>query len=254
MQVGGGLHTLGRALSVELARRNRRSLRLALGSQRWGNASRALASPSRLCRMDSTCSRNAIPSYLLPRAACASSSWSAEPDRSEGAAQQRDAADKHATTSDGARLQLISVFDGPTDMSANDYKGTLSRRLKTVGWLCATGVALVILDSALVLPTLPEAWWRPAQPLQVDTSTMHLDFRMMTHMSLLGWLGGWGYMGGLLWLPIAVTRMVKGWLNGQHANRADLAVLGTLCGLVLGSIALVHLTPLRDVSFCHFVL
>jgi hypothetical protein len=133
-------------------------------------------------------------------------------------------------------------------------RNLLSRWLTVTGWLCAFGVALVIIDAALLLPRLPETWWQPEQVTQVTSGNALLDLRLMTHMSLWGWAGSWGYLGALVWLPLAVVRIVKGRRHGQSMTRPDRALCTSVLVLVVACVGLVHFTPLRYVSFCHFVL
>jgi hypothetical protein len=122
--------------------------------------------------------------------------------------------------------------------------------MQVVGWLCILGVSLVILDLVRLLPLLPEHWWRPEQPPALDPQGgMTFDLRMMTVDSGLAWLGGWGYLAALIWIPTAIVRAVRARSRGMITAPRERIVFVTLCLLMTVTWSLVHLTPLRYVSY-----
>src|SRR6266481_4252244 len=75
-----------------------------------------------------------------------------------------------------------------------------------------------------------------------DTRAMSVDFG-------LAWLGDWGYLGALVWIPTALTRAVLAWRRGRGSAASERILFLTLCSLMLATWRLMHLTPLRYPSY-----
>ena len=134
-------------------------------------------------------------------------------------------------------------------------RGIWGRKMQIAGCLCAVGVALVIFDLVRFLPDLPEDWWHPEQPPRVDAQGgMTFDTRAMSVDFGLAWLGDWGYLGALVWIPTALTRAVLAWRRGRGSAASERILFLTLCSLMLATWCLMHLTPLRYPSYNIFVL
>jgi hypothetical protein len=135
------------------------------------------------------------------------------------------------------------------------HPGIWGRKMQVVGWLCVVGVALVIFDLVSLLPHLPEAWWHPEQPPRLDQrGGMTFDLRTMSVDFGLAWLGDWGYLAALIWIPTAVARAVRARPLGLTSTPAERILFVTLCVLMTAASLLVHLTPLRYPSYNILVL
>ena len=121
----------------------------------------------------------------------------------------------------------------------------LGRRMTQVGWACAVGIALVLFDLLALLRSLPAAWWFPDAGPQVTPSGIGFDLRLMEVHFGLAWLGAWGYLVSLLWLPVAVTKLVRARSRTERATTQDRLVILTVALLLGVTTALHHLTPLR---------
>jgi hypothetical protein len=126
-----------------------------------------------------------------------------------------------------------------------ESRGRLSRRMRVVGWLCAFGIALMIYDLVRFLQWMPAEWWTQEQTARVPGSGLEIDGRLMWADLGLAWLGQWGYLGSLLWIPAAIVRGVQGSRTGVAALPVERILFTVVCLLLLAITALVHLTPLR---------
>jgi hypothetical protein len=113
-----------------------------------------------------------------------------------------------------------------------------------IGWLAATGCALVIVELVEILTFAPAEWWRP---LASDPSTGQLDLRATGIIcpGPIGWTGGWGYFVGLLRLPYTAWRAVRGARVGLHLTRHEWLLLALVTLLTCCVQVLFRGTPLR---------
>jgi hypothetical protein len=126
--------------------------------------------------------------------------------------------------------------------------------MRVAGWLCALGVALMIIDLLAFLPYLPSVWWLPEGPPQLDGKWIHFDLRIM-HADLgVAWLGQWGYLGSFIWLPWASLRAWHGGKAGRRARPSERILFVTLGTLLVAVSCLRHFTPLRYPNFNFFVI
>jgi hypothetical protein len=132
--------------------------------------------------------------------------------------------------------------------------GLLSRRMHVVGWLCALGIGLMIFDLVRFLPELPQHWWSPEKPPQLVGNGLQFDLRVMRADLGLAWLGQWGYLGALMWLPCASVRVWRATRAGRRASPSERILFATLCVLLVAISGLVHFTPLRYPTFNFFVI
>jgi hypothetical protein len=125
--------------------------------------------------------------------------------------------------------------------------GLFTRRMRVVGWLCALGAALLIYDLVTFLPYLPPDCWYPEQRPPYNATDMH--FRLLHVISVdfgLAWIGQWGYLGALVWIPVAIVRGVRGRGRGLRARSGECLLFVLVCTLVVATSALVHLTLRRS--------
>jgi hypothetical protein len=121
--------------------------------------------------------------------------------------------------------------------------GILSRRLRVIGWVCAAGIALMIFDLVMLLQSLPTEWW--TEERVVEAAGGGISLRIMWADLGLAWIGQWGYLASLIWVPTAIVRMVRRSRTGAVLLPAERILFVVLCSLLAIITALVHLTPLR---------
>ena len=127
----------------------------------------------------------------------------------------------------------------------------LSRRMRIAGWVCAAGIACVIIEMAMVLPYMLEEWSTP--PEQVELAPGQFDLRGLgvMHPGLLGWLGAWGYMATFIWIPLATWRGIQAKRRGVPSRSHERVVFVLVIALFLVAQALLRLTPLKY-EYCGF--
>jgi len=119
----------------------------------------------------------------------------------------------------------------------------LGKALSVIGWLCVVLVPLVILDMVDSLAYMPEAWWRPAEGTPLSLG--QFDLRMMVICpGFRGWLGGWGYLISLVWMPIAAWRAWRARRAGIGFVPQERILLLLIPTLFLAVQCLLRLTPL----------
>jgi hypothetical protein len=123
--------------------------------------------------------------------------------------------------------------------------GLLSRWMRVVGWLCAFGIALMMFDLVRFLQWIPAEWWSQEQTARAPGSGLEIAGRVMWADLGLAWLGQWGYLGSLLWIPAAIVWGVRGSRAGVVALPSERILFAVVCLLLIAITALVHLTPLR---------
>ncbi len=112
-----------------------------------------------------------------------------------------------------------------------------------LGCTCAALLPLAILDMAMQLPYMPEAWWQPEGKVQLPG-----QFDLRTTIICpgpIGWLGGWGYLLTLVWIPLAAYRVWHASRGGVPFRRSERVLLALIPTLVVVIELMVHLTPLR---------
>jgi len=113
-----------------------------------------------------------------------------------------------------------------------------------LGWICAVLLPLLIIDMAVQLPYMPEEWWRPAG--DVPLLPGHFDLRTMAICpGLVGWLGGWGYLFSLIWIPLAGFRGWRATRAGVRWQPSERILLVLIPTLIIVVELIQHLTPLK---------
>ncbi len=122
--------------------------------------------------------------------------------------------------------------------------GALGKPATILGCVCVVLLPLVILDMAMQLPYMPEQWWQPAS--EVTLAAGHFDLRTMVICpGPVGWLGGWGYIFSLIWIPLAGYRTWRAMRIGTPLQPLERILLATIPTLVIVIELGLHLTPLR---------
>jgi hypothetical protein len=112
------------------------------------------------------------------------------------------------------------------------------------GCLCAALLPLVILEMSIQLPYMPDRLWRPAGSVQLPLG--QFDLRMMVICpGPIGWLGGWGYLVALVWLPIAAYKAWRAWRQHIPFGSSERVLLVVVPTLLVMIELMFHLTPLR---------
>lgn len=125
-----------------------------------------------------------------------------------------------------------------------ERKAVLGRAARVLGCLVAILMPLVIVDMAQSLPLMPEAWWHP--PAEGALAPGQFDLRMMVICpGPLGWLGTWGYLISLLWVPIAAYQTWRGLRAGLVLMPLERILLVLVPTLIVVVQLLLRLTPLR---------
>jgi hypothetical protein len=110
------------------------------------------------------------------------------------------------------------------------------------------------LRSGQIPARVAQHWWSPEKPPQLVGNGLQFDLRVM-HADLgLAWLGQWGYLGALMWLPWASVRVWRATRAGRRASPSERILFVTLCVLLVAISGLVHFTPLRYPTFNFFVI
>jgi hypothetical protein len=65
------------------------------------------------------------------------------------------------------------------------------------------------------------------------------------HLGLVGWLGAWGYLAAIVWIPLAVWRARQARRRGLHLGSHARVLLVLVPTLFLVVQALLRLTPLK---------
>jgi len=121
----------------------------------------------------------------------------------------------------------------------------LRRPATVLGGVCAALLPLVTLDMAVRLPYMPEAWWRPVG--EVPLPPGHFDVRMMVICpDMPGWLGLWGYLFALVWIPLASYRTWRAIRAGVEFRPHERILLLLIPTLIVMIELTHHLTPLKD--------
>ncbi len=123
-------------------------------------------------------------------------------------------------------------------------KRVLGRVARAVGWWCVVGLALLIVDMASNLPTIPDEWWLPPEQVQLPPGGFDLRVMIMCP-GPVGWLGSWGYMTSWLWLPYAIWRAVHASRAGVGLARGERVLLAVVPLLILVVQLLLRGTPLK---------
>ena len=129
--------------------------------------------------------------------------------------------------------------------------GIWARWFLVVGCFCAFGCVLLTIDFLALLHELPSEWW--AEP-RVDPTGSEFDIRWMHVDFFFGWLGWWGYVINLLWLPAAAWKRYQASKSGGVPSRLERALMATNAMLPISISGLVHLTPLKFPSYNVWVL
>jgi hypothetical protein len=124
--------------------------------------------------------------------------------------------------------------------------GVLGKRMRMIGWVCLAGSSLVLFDLVVLLPTMPSAWWGPPRPMGPDGVW---DLRIMFVDFGLGWLGSPGYLGALVWIPLAILSAVRARRRGVVPTLLEWSLFASLAAELILTSCLVHLTPLRYASY-----
>ena len=120
----------------------------------------------------------------------------------------------------------------------------LGRAAFITGCTCALLLPLVILDMALELPYMPEEWWQPEGKIQLAAG--QFDLRMMIICpGPIGWLGAWGYLISLVWLPFASYRALGALRKGVPFRPQERILLALVPALIIVIELIHHLTPLK---------
>jgi hypothetical protein len=124
-------------------------------------------------------------------------------------------------------------------------KRILGGFLLVLGWFCVLAIPLAIFDMIQMLPEMSEPRWQP--PAEgAGVSGGQFDLRMMVICpGPLGWLGGWGYLASLVWLPIAGWQAWRGRRAGTPFGFHERVLFTLIPVLVVVVQALLRLTPLR---------
>jgi hypothetical protein len=126
-------------------------------------------------------------------------------------------------------------------MTAGQH-GAFGRGVLILNWICASLLPLVIVEMAMQLRHLPEEWWRPEGSLPAG----QFDLRMMIICpGPVGWLGGWGYLLTLVWVPLAGYRAWRAIRDGVPFQRRERVLLVLIPTLVVVIELILHLTPLK---------
>jgi hypothetical protein len=126
-----------------------------------------------------------------------------------------------------------------------ERRRVFGRALVIVGWLCVLAIPLAIVEMVESLRGMPEAWWRPPAD-GTAMSSWQFDLRMMVICpGPLGWLGGWGYLISLAWLPIAALHAWRRRSAGVPFGFHERVLLTVVPILIVVVQLLLRLTPLR---------
>jgi hypothetical protein len=133
-----------------------------------------------------------------------------------------------------------SVTETPTDRRSR----AIGRPGRLIGWFCAAGIALVIIEMVSILPWLPDCWWispgeRVLRPGEID-----LRYGVM-HPGLMGWLGAWGYLASWIWFPVSLWRALRAQRRGIPLQSEERVLLALVPSLFCVAEAILRLTPLR---------
>jgi hypothetical protein len=105
-------------------------------------------------------------------------------------------------------------------------------------------LSFVMVDMAVQLPYMPEELWQPESSRVLAPN--EFDLRMMVICpGPVGWLGLWGYLLSLVWLPVAgyfAWRSARAQVPFRRSERVLLMLIPTLIVVVQ---AVFHLTPLK---------
>jgi len=124
------------------------------------------------------------------------------------------------------------------------HRGAFGRTHLILGWVCAALLPLVIIEMALQLLNMPAGWSRPAA--LEPPSPGRFDLRMVVIcLSPIGWLGGWGYLLTVVWVPLAAYRAWGAIRGGVSFARQERLLLALVPSLVAVIELIHHLTPLR---------
>ncbi len=125
-----------------------------------------------------------------------------------------------------------------------ERKRILGRASVILGWFCVLAMPLAIVDMVKSLPEM-ETWWHPPAD-GAAMSTGQFDLRMMVICpGPLGWLGGWGYLASLAWLPFAGWQAWRGRRAGIPFEFHERVLVTVIPVLVVVVQLLLRLTPLR---------
>jgi hypothetical protein len=112
-----------------------------------------------------------------------------------------------------------------------------------LGLIAAVLIPLAIVDMVESLPLMPEAWWRP--PDEAGLAPGQFDLRMMIICpGPRGWLGTWGYLISLVWVPIAAYQTWRGLRAGLVLSPVERILLVLVPTLIVIVQLLLRLTPL----------
>jgi hypothetical protein len=113
-----------------------------------------------------------------------------------------------------------------------------------LGFVCALLVPLAIVDMATQLPFMPEEWWQPLG--EVARPPGQFDLRTMVICpGLVGWLGGWGYLLSIVWIPLAGFRAWRASRSGPVLRSHERVLLALVPTLIIVVELILHLTPLK---------
>ena len=120
----------------------------------------------------------------------------------------------------------------------------LGKPATILGCVAVALLPLVILDMAVQLPYMPEAWWRPES--EVTLPPGHFDLRMMVICpGPVGWLGLCGYLFSLVWIPLAAYRTWRAVRRATPFQPLERILLATIPTLIIVIELIFHLTPLK---------
>jgi hypothetical protein len=117
--------------------------------------------------------------------------------------------------------------------------------MRFAGWVCAVGIACVVLEMAAILPYLREELWTPPDQLQLRPGQFDIRNMGVMHFGLLGWFGAWGYMASIVWIPLAAWRGYRARQRGAVFLPEERVLLALVPTLFLIAQALLRLTPLK---------
>jgi hypothetical protein len=121
---------------------------------------------------------------------------------------------------------------------------TLGKPAIILGCVSAALLPLLILDMAVQLPYMPEEWWRPEGAVPGPPGSF--DLRMMVICpGMVGWLGLWGYLFALAWMPLAAYRAWRARRSGASLRSYERILLATIPTLIIVIELIHHLTPLK---------
>jgi hypothetical protein len=117
--------------------------------------------------------------------------------------------------------------------------------MRLVGWLCVIGIAGVIVELVTILPYMQDEWSaRAAQPI---LGPGHFDLRMgIISPGPIGWLGMWGYLAAVVWMPLAAWRAFQAKRQGIPLGTSARILLALVPALFLVVQALLRFTPLGE--------